>query len=132
MNVNPHCGVAFVLPLATLNVTAVVTKEKAAQRARRFIICKQVAHTRIMADYKKVYVGVLLHVDSDGNMKPVAIEWVNGIEYEISKITDVRQAAPQHVGSMPTMRYTVLVSGYVRELYHETYYGRWFVEVLKQ
>ncbi len=90
-----------------------------------------VAHTRIMADYKKVYVGVLLHVDSDGNMKPVAIEWGNGIKYEISKITDVRQAPPQHVGSMPTMRYTVLVSGYVRELYHETYYGRWYVEKMK-
>ncbi|MCI8820029.1 MAG: hypothetical protein HFK02_01340 [Clostridia bacterium] len=85
-----------------------------------------------MADYKKVYVGVLLHVDSDGNMKPVAIEWENGIRYEISKITDVRQTPPRHVGGMPAMRYTVLVSGYVRELYHETYYRRWFVEVLKQ
>lgn len=90
-----------------------------------------VAHTRIMADYKKVYVGVLLHVDSDGNMKPVAIEWENGIRYEISKITDVRQTPPRYVGGMPAMRYTVLVSGYVRELYHETYYRRWYVEKMK-
>ena len=73
----------------------------------------------------------MLHVDMDGNMKPVAIEWVNGVKYEITKITDVRQTPPRHVGGMPAMRYTVLVSGYVRELYHETYYRRWYVEKMK-
>lgn len=84
-----------------------------------------------MAAYEKVYVTVMLRVDRDGYSKPVAIEWANGVKYEITKITDVRQVPPQHVGSMPAMRYTILINGYVRELYHETYYGRWFVEKLK-
>lgn len=75
--------------------------------------------------------GILLPHGRPQNQKPVAIEWENGIRYEISKITDVRQTPPRHVGGMPAMRYTVLVSGYVRELYHETYYRRWYVEKMK-
>ena len=85
------------------------------------------AHTNVM-QYEKIYVGVTLYVVTDGNMKPVAIDWINGTRFDISKITDVRKAPPRNVGSMPTVRYTVLINGYVRELYHETYYGRWFVE----
>ena len=83
-----------------------------------------------MAEFKKIYVGMLLHVDTDGNMKPAAVEWVNGEQFPISKITDVRQAPPRHVGSMPTVRYTVQVQGRTRELYHETFSRRWFVEKL--
>jgi hypothetical protein len=110
---------------------SVIPKEKAAQGARRLFIKRLVAHTQNMAAYEKVYVTVMLHVDTDGNMKPVAIEWANGVKYEISKITDVRQTSPQHVGSVPAMRYTILVNGYVRDLYHEKYYGRWYVEKMK-
>lgn len=81
-----------------------------------------------MSEYRKIYVGVLLHINSDGNMKPVAIEWVNGMQFPITKITDVRQTPPRHVGSTPTIRYTVQVQGRTRELYHESFSGRWFVE----
>ena len=77
-----------------------------------------------MAEFIKIYVGVLLHVDTDGNMKPAAIEWVNGEQFPISKITDVRQAPPRHVGSTPTIRYTVQVQGRTRELYYETFYNK--------
>ncbi|MDE5722182.1 MAG: hypothetical protein K2I30_05540 [Clostridia bacterium] len=88
------------------------------------------AHTTTMLEYEKIYVGMILHIDTDGNMKPVAIEWVNGEQYEITKITDKRQAPPRHVGSTPTVRYTVQVQGRVRELYRESFSGRWFIEKL--
>lgn len=80
--------------------------------------------------YEKIYVAMILHIDTDGNMKPAAIEWVNGEQYSITKITDKRQAPPRHVGSSPTIRYTVQVQGRTRELYHETFYNKWFVEKL--
>ena len=83
-----------------------------------------------MSEYEKIYVGMILHIDTDGNMKPVAIEWVDGVQYSISKITDKRQAPLRHVGSMPTVRYTVQVQGRTRELYRESFSGRWFVEKL--
>lgn len=81
-----------------------------------------------MASYEKVYVAVILRVDEDGKMSPLAIEWENGQRYDITKIIDVRQAPPRHVGSSPTVRYTVDIAGSRRELYHEG--ARWFVEKL--
>jgi len=86
-------------------------------------------HTKRMR-YEKVYVGVLLHVDSDGIMKPVTIEWVNGVLYPITKIISVKLAPPRYVGSVNTKRYTVSVQGRTRELYLEKYSNKWFVEKL--
>lgn len=81
-----------------------------------------------MAEYEKVYVIVFLRVDRDGYSKPVMIEWEDGSQYHISKIIEKRQAPPRHVGGSPTIRYTVQVQGRTRELYHETFYNKWFVE----
>ena len=81
-----------------------------------------------MTQFIKVYVAVILRVDEDGRMKPLAIEWEDGRRFDITKVADVRQAPPRHVGSSPTVRYTVDIAGSRRKLYHEG--ARWFVEKL--
>ena len=83
-----------------------------------------------MTKYEKVYVTVFIRVDRDGYSKPVTIEWEDGTQYHISKIIDKRQAPPRYTGGTPTIRYTVQVQGRTRELYHETFYNKWFVEKL--
>ncbi len=88
------------------------------------------AHNRLMAQFVKVYVAVVLRVDSDGRMKPLAIEWEDGRKYDITKVIDKCSAPPRHVGSSPTVRYVVDIAGNRRELYHEG--NRWFVEKLIQ
>ncbi len=84
-------------------------------------------HTNRM-QYEKIYVGMLLHVDPDGNMKPVELEWTDGTRYPISRVIDKRSAPPAHVGSAPTIRYTVLIQGRERVVYYEKFSNRWFVE----
>ena len=78
--------------------------------------------------YEKVYVGMLLYTDTDGITKPVELEWTNGVRYAISKVIDRRIAPPKHVGSSPTVRYTVLVQGHEKQVYFEKFSKRWFVE----
>ena len=86
------------------------------------------AHNRLMAQFVKVYVAVVLRVDSDGRMKPLAIEWEDGRHYDITRVIDKCSAPPRHVGSSPTVRYVVDIAGNRRELYKEG--NRWFVEKL--
>lgn len=81
-----------------------------------------------MASYEKVYVAVILRVDEDGKMSPLAIEWEDRRRFDITRVIDVRQAPPRHVGSSPTVRYTVDIARSRRELYLEG--NRWFVEKL--
>ena len=78
--------------------------------------------------YEKVYVGMFLYTDTDGNVKPVELEWTNGARYSISKVIDRCIAPPKHVGSSPTVRYTVLVEGHKKLVYYEKFSKRWFVE----
>lgn len=81
--------------------------------------------------YEKVYVGMTLYTDTDGNTKPVELEWTNGTKYEISKVIERKIAPPRHVGSSPTVRYTVLVQGKEKMVYYEKFSKRWFVEKQK-
>ena len=81
--------------------------------------------------YEKVYVGMVLYTDTEGNTKPVELEWINGRKYAISKVIDRRIAPPAHVGSSPTIRYTVLVQGREKLIYYEKFSKRWFVEKQK-
>lgn len=84
-----------------------------------------------MARYEKVYVAVILYNDTDGTTKPLEIEWVNGNRYAISKIFNKMDAQPRHVvGGGYTVRYKILVQGRERELYHEKFANRWFLEKL--
>ncbi len=79
-----------------------------------------------MTQFVKVYIAVILRVDEDGRMAPLAIDWEDGRRFDITRVIDVRQAPPRHVGSGPTVRYVVDIAGQRRELYHEG--ARWFVE----
>lgn len=78
--------------------------------------------------YEKIYVGMVLFVDTEGNSKPVALEWTNGNRYEISKVLDRRYAPPKYVGASPTLRYTVLIQGREKVIYFEKFRNKWFVE----
>ena len=78
--------------------------------------------------YKKVYVAITSYTDVDGISKPVELEWTNGARYSISKVIDKRIAPPVHVGSSPTVRYTVLIQGHEKVLYYEKFSNKWFVE----
>ena len=81
--------------------------------------------------YEKIYVGMILYVDTDGNVKPVELEWTNGNRYTISKVIDKRAAPPAHVGSAATVRYTVLIQGQEKVVYYEKAFNKWFVEVAR-
>lgn len=81
-----------------------------------------------MSKYEKVYVTTYLRVDRDGYFKPIEIEWGDGRKFAITGILDKRQAPPRHVGGSATVRYTVLISGKEKELFHQTFDNKWFVE----
>lgn len=81
-----------------------------------------------MVRYEKVYVSVFLYVDTDGKMKPVALEWENGRRYRIEKVSSERNCPPDHVGALLTRRYDVIIGGKEKRLYLETQSARWFVE----
>lgn len=81
-----------------------------------------------MLNYEKVFVAAILRISEDGDMKPVAIEWTNGTRYEIDKITDERNAPPEHTGGVLTRKYRVIIKGREKIIYLDKQTNRWFVE----
>lgn len=81
-----------------------------------------------MVSFEKVYVAMLLHIDEEGIMKPVAIEWTDGTRFEIDKITDERNAPPEHTGGVLTRKYKVIINGREKTIYLDKQTDRWFVE----
>ena len=81
-----------------------------------------------MLRYGKVYISMLLHIDNDGVMKPVAVEWTDGTKYEIDKIIDERNAPPEHTGGVLTRKYKVIIRGREKILYLDKQTNQWFVE----
>ena len=82
----------------------------------------------------KVYVAVKADFTEDGTMFPRVITWEDGEEFEIDRITDIRQAAAMKAGGQGD-RYTVMVRGRQSYLFFErstnltgNNIGRWFVE----
>ncbi len=82
----------------------------------------------------KVYVPVKVDFRADGIMLPRQITWEDGREYEIDKVTDIRQAAAMRAGGQGD-RYTIYVQGKQSYLFFERYpnqtgnnIGRWFME----
>ena len=82
----------------------------------------------------KVYVPVEVQFRSDGVMLPRRITWEDGTNYEIDRVTDIRQAAAMRAGGQGD-RYTVLINGKQSFLFFErspdqtgNNIGRWFVE----
>ena len=86
------------------------------------------------ANALKVYVPVEVQFRSDGVMLPRRITWEDGTNYEIDRVTDIRQAAAMRAGGQGD-RYTVLINGKQSFLFFErspnqtgNNIGRWFVE----
>ena len=82
----------------------------------------------------KVYVAVKADFTEDGTMLPRIITWEDGEDFEIDRITDIRQAAAMKAGGQGD-RYTVMVRGRQSYLFFErstnltgNNIGRWFVE----
>lgn len=81
-----------------------------------------------MERYEKVYVEMLLRVDTDGVVTPVAFVWEDGARFTIDRVLDERMTPPAHVGAVLTRMYECGVCGRVRKFYLETQTNRWFVE----
>ena len=62
-----------------------------------------------MVNYEKVYVAMILHIDDEGFMKPVAVEWTDGTRFDIDKIIDERNALPEHTGGVLTRTYKLTI-----------------------
>ena len=82
----------------------------------------------------KVYVQVRVDFREDGVKLPRGIIWEDGREYEIDRVTDIRQAAAMRAGGQGD-RYTVRIGGQQSYLFFErspnqtgSCIGRWFVE----
>ncbi len=82
----------------------------------------------------KVYVHVKVDFREDGIMLPRKITWEDGREYEIDRVSDIRQAAAMRAGGQGD-RYTIYVQGKQSYLFFErspnqtgNCIGRWFVE----
>lgn len=82
----------------------------------------------------KVYVDVKVDFRADGVMLPRKITWEDGREYEIDRVSDIRQAAAMRAGGQGD-RYTIFVQGKQSYLFFErsanqtgNNIGRWFVE----
>ena len=82
----------------------------------------------------KVYVDVTARFNSEGVLIPLSLTWENGEEFEIDRVTDIRQAAAMKAGGQGD-RYTIWVRGKQSYLFFERNHyltgnnlGRWFVE----
>ena len=66
----------------------------------------------------KVYVQVKVDFREDGVMLPRKITWEDGREYEIDRVSDIRQAAAMRAGGQGD-RYTIYVQGKQSYLFFE-------------
>ena len=73
----------------------------------------------------KVYVDVNAIFYKDGRLMPRSFIWVDGLEYEITRVKDVRRAASLKAGGAGE-RYTCIVEG--KELYLFFEVDKWFME----
>ena len=74
---------------------------------------------------------VQVRFDTHGGMKPLAIIWSDGREFEIDRVLSVDNASSEAGGA--GRRYTVKIQGKTRYLYYANDYGNevrlcWFVE----
>lgn len=82
---------------------------------------------------RKVFVSVLLTVDTDGKNRPYRIKFEDDPVYEnqvfkVDKVKDVRRAASLKVGGTG-IRYTVIICGKQSYLFNDE--NKWFVEAKK-
>ena len=77
-----------------------------------------------MDQREKRYVPVIVRFDTEGNLRPMIIEFDDSHKYPVDKVLDVRRAACQSVGGVGN-RYTCLIQG--KETYLWMEIGRGFV-----
>ena len=73
----------------------------------------------------KRYVSVTTRVDEDGHVRPLSIQWYDGVTYPIDDVLSVRRASSRRVGG-DGMCYTVRIGTKETLLFYEE--PRWFVE----
>lgn len=73
----------------------------------------------------KVYVDVTARFASDGDLRPLAVQWEDGRIYQVDRVLDVRPAASLKAGGAG-IRYRVLIGSCETFLFLEE--NRWFVE----
>ncbi len=74
----------------------------------------------------KVYVDVGVRYYSDGRIRPLWLEWEDGVRYEITRVRKVERCASRRAGGAGIM-YTCVINGRdVRLFYEEN--NRWFLE----
>ncbi len=75
----------------------------------------------------KKYVPVIVRFDTEGEMRPIEIEFDEAHHYPIDKILDICRAACQTVGGIG-VRYKCRIRGQERYLWFED--KKWFVEAI--
>ena len=73
----------------------------------------------------KIYVDVIVLNNKEGQVKPLAIVWANGVEYSVDKIFQITRAASTIAGGTG-IRYSCQIQGQRRYLFLED--DRWFIE----
>lgn len=81
-----------------------------------------------MERYEKVYLDMLIRIDTLGRITPVGFTWENGKNYDIDRVLVRRMSPPEHVGGALTEQFVCRVCGAERAFYRETLSGKWFVE----
>lgn len=76
-------------------------------------------------DRVKRYVSVTARMDEDGHVRPLSIQWYDGLTYPIDDVLSVRRASARRVGG-DGICYTVRIGTKTTYLYYED--PRWFVE----
>ena len=75
--------------------------------------------------YEKEYVDVLTRFDKSGKILPLCVYWIDGTEYPIDRILDVRRASSLRAGGYG-IRYECEIRGKRTFLFLEG--KRWFAE----
>ncbi len=75
--------------------------------------------------YQKEYVDVLTRFEKNGTILPLCVYWIDGTEYPIDRIVDIRRASSLRAGGFG-IRYECEIRGHRTFLFLEG--KRWFAE----
>ena len=78
-------------------------------------------------EYYKRYVDVIVLQTKEGELKPLALVWDNGRQYEVDKVYSTERRASRVGGC--GIRYDCRICGARRNLFFER--NRWFIESTK-
>ena len=75
---------------------------------------------------KRVFVKVLIDIDVVGKITPKKITWLDGREFEIDRVLDIRPAPAKSGGS--GIRYTCRIQGREVPIYQDQISGSWWCD----